>query len=110
VEINSKNLTIPLHVAVYFEGDAITVEVSLGGDDEGTQTIVSLDSLLQEHLDMYKFFDGSGYDPDALADLRNLRKKVDHYIRKARSVSASASPAKKARARNRKGARRAAGA
>jgi hypothetical protein len=86
MQIKSKNLTIPLHTEVYLEGDAVTVEVFLGGDDQGTQTIVSLDSLLQEHLDMHEFFAGGGYAPEALADLRTLRNLIDSYIRKVKAT------------------------
>jgi hypothetical protein len=85
VKIYSKNFTIPLHTSVYLSGDAIIVEVSMG-DDEATQTIVSLDSLLQEHLDMHEFFEGEGFAPEALADLLTLRKRVDHYIRKVKAT------------------------
>ena len=109
MEIGSKNFTIPLHTSVYLMGDAIEVMVDMG-DGEGTRTIVSFDSLLQEHLHLHEFFAGGGYDPEALADLLQLRKLVDSYILKVRSASAAASPAKKARARSRGGARRAAGA
>ena len=109
MEIGSKNFTIPLHTSVYLVGDALEVMVDMG-DGEGTRTIVSFDSLLQEHLHMHEFALGGGYAPEALADLLQLRKLVDSYILKVRSASSAASPAKKARARSRKGARRAAGA
>jgi len=109
MEIGSRNFTIPLHTSVYLMGDAIEVMVDMG-DGEGTRTLVSFDSLLQEHLHMHEFFVGGGYTPEALRDLLQLRKLVDSYILKVRSASAAASPAKKARARSRGGARRAAGA
>lgn len=88
MEIASKNFTIPLHTSVYLTGDAITVEVSMGSE-EGTQTIVSLDSLLREYLDMHEFFDGGGYDPEALTDLIKLRKLADSYIRQIKSSTLS---------------------
>lgn len=109
MEIGSKNFTIPLRTSVYLMGDAIEVMVDMG-DGEGTRTLVSFDSLLQEYLHMHEFALGGGYAPEALVYLRQLRKLVDSYILKLRPASASASPAKKARARSRKGARRAAGA
>ena len=109
MNIYSRNFTIPLHTSVYLMGDAIEVMVDMG-DGEGTRTLVSFDSLLQEHLHMHEFFVGGGYTPEALSDLLQLRKLVDSYILKVRSASAAASPAKKARARSRGGARRAAGA
>lgn len=95
MEIGSKNFTIPLHTSVYLMGDAIEVMVDMG-DAEGTRTIVSIDSLLQEHLHLHEFFAGGGYDPEALADLLQLRKLVDSYIRKVR-----ATPAKSAASRTR---------
>jgi len=109
MEIGSRNFTIPLHTSVYLMGDAIEVMVDMG-DGEGARTLVSFDSLLQEHLHMHEFFVGGGYAPEALRDLLQLRKLVDSYILKVRSASAAASPAKKASARSRGGARRAAGA
>ena len=83
MKIHSRNLTIPLHTSVYLVGDALEVMVDMG-DGEGTRTIVSFDSLLQEHLDMHEFFVGGGYAPEALADLLQLRKLVDSYIRKVK--------------------------
>ena len=95
MNIYSKNLTIPLHTSVYLMGDAVEVMVDMG-EDEGTRPIVSLDSLLQEHLHMHEFFGGGGYAPEALVDLLQLRKLVDSYIRKVR-----ATPAKSAASRTR---------
>ena len=95
MKIYSKNLTIPLHTSVYLMGDAVEVMVDMG-EGEGTRTIVSLDSLLQEHLYMHEFLAGKGYAPEALADLLQLRKLVDSYIRKVR-----ATPAKSAASRTR---------
>ena len=109
MEIGSKNFTIPLRTSVYLMGDALEVMVDMG-DGEGTRTIVSFDSLLQEHLHTHEFYSGGGYSREVLIDLFQIRELVDSYILKVRSASASASPAKKARARSRKGARRAAGA
>lgn len=126
MNIYSKNFTIPLNTSVYLMGDAIEVMVDMG-DGEGTRTIVSFDSLLKEYLHMHEFYSGGGYSRKVLIDLFQIRELVDSYIRKVkaspakmeisnggslkvRPASASASPAKKARARSRKGARRAAGA
>jgi len=95
MEIGSKNFTIPLHTSVYLMGYAVEVMVDMG-DAEGTRTIVSIDSLLQEYLHMHEFFAGGGYAPEALADLLQLRKLVDSYIRKVR-----ATPAKSAASRTR---------
>ena len=95
MKIYSKNLTIPLHTSVYLMGDAVEVMVDMG-DAEGTRTLVSLDSLLQEHLHMHEYLAGKGYAPEALADLLQLRKLVDSYIRKVR-----ATPAKSAASRTR---------
>jgi hypothetical protein len=85
VEINSKNFTIPLHTSVYIDGDAISVEVSMGGE-EGAKTICSIDSLLQEYLDLHEFWEGGGHSPEALAGLLILRKRIDHYIRKLKAT------------------------
>ncbi len=85
MEIGSKNFTIPLRTSVYLMGDAVEVMVDMG-DTEGTRTIVSFDSLLQEHLHMHEFFVGGGYAPEALADLLQLRKLVDSYIRKVKAT------------------------
>lgn len=84
MKIHSRNLTIPLHTSVYLVGDAVEVMVDMG-DTEGTRTIVSFDSLLQEHLDMHEYLAGEGYAPEVLADLLQLRKLVDSYIRKVRA-------------------------
>ena len=84
MKIHSRNLTIPLHTSVYLVGDAVEVMVDMG-DTEGTRTIVSLDSLLQEHLHMHEYLAGEGYAPEVLEDLLQLRKLVDSYIRKVRA-------------------------
>lgn len=85
MEIYSKNFTIPLHTSVHLMGDAIEVMVDMGVG-EGTRTLVSFDSLLQEYLHMHEFALGGGYDPEALADLLQLRKLVDSYIRKVKAT------------------------
>ena len=96
MKIHSRNLTIPLHTSVYLVGDAVEVMVDMG-DTEGTRTLVSFDSLLQEHLDMHEYLAGEGYAPEVfLEDLLQLRKLVDSYIRKVR-----ATPAKSAASRTR---------
>ena len=95
MNIYSRNFTIPLHTSVYLMGDAIEVMVDMG-DGEGTRTLVSFDSLLQEYLHMHEFALGGGYGPEALADLLQLRKLVDSYIRKVK-----ATPAKSAASRTR---------
>lgn len=84
MKIHSRNLTIPLHTSVYLVGDAVEVMVDMG-DTEGTRTIVSFDSLLQEHLHMHEYLAGEGYAPEALEDLLQLRKLVDAYIRKVKA-------------------------
>jgi len=98
MEIGSKNFTIPLHTSVYLMGDAIEVMVDMG-DAEGTRTIVSIDSLLQEHLHLHEFFAGGGYDPEALADLLQLRKLVDSYIRKVKASQSGSAASRTPRAR-----------
>lgn len=95
MKIHSRNLTIPLHTSVYLVGDAVEVMVDMG-DGEGTRTIVSLDSLLQEHLHMHEFYSGGGYSREVLIDLFQIRELVDSYIRKVK-----ASPAKSAASRTR---------
>ena len=98
MKIYSKNFTIPLHTSVYLMGDAIEVMVDMG-DAEGTRTIVSIDSLLQEHLHLHEFFAGGGYDPEALADLLQLRKLVDSYIRKVKASQSGSAASRTPRAR-----------
>jgi FtsP/CotA-like multicopper oxidase with cupredoxin domain len=98
MKIYSKNFTIPLHTSVYFMGDAVEVMVDMG-DAEGTRTIVSFDSLLQEHLHMHEYLAGKGYAPEALADLLQLRKLVDSYIRKVRASPAKSAASRTPRAR-----------
>lgn len=95
MKIHSRNLTIPLHTSVYLVGDAVEVMVDMG-DTEGTRTIVSLDSLLQEHLHMHEFYSGGGYSREVLIDLFQIRELVDSYIRKVK-----ATPAKSAASRTR---------
>ncbi len=95
MKIHSRNLTIPLHTSVYLVGDAVEVMVDMG-DGEGTRTIVSLDSLLQEHLHMHEFYSGGGYSREVLIDLFQIRELVDSYIRKVK-----ATPAKSAASRTR---------
>ena len=85
MKIYSKNLTIPLHTSVYLMGDAVEVMVDMG-DAEGTRTIVSLDSLLQEHLHMHEFYSGGGYSREVLIDLFQIRELVDSYIRKVKAT------------------------
>jgi len=86
MKIHSRNLTIPLHTSVYLVGDAVEVMVDMG-DTEGTRTLVSFDSLLQEHLDMHEYLAGEGYAPEVfLEDLLQLRKLVDSYIRKVKAT------------------------
>lgn len=84
MEIKSRNVTIPLHTSVHLTGDSIEVSVGMG-DTEETLTIVSLDSLLREYLDMHEFFTGGGYAPELLEGLLQLRKLVDYYIRKVKA-------------------------
>ena len=98
MEIGSKNFTIPLHTSVYLVGDAIEVMVDMG-DAEGTRTIVSIDSLLQEHLHMHEYLAGGGYAPEALSDLLQLRKLVDSYIRKVRASQSGSAASRTPRAR-----------
>lgn len=98
MKIYSKNFTIPLHTSVYFMGDAVEVMVDMG-DGEGTRTIVSFDSLLQEHLHMHEYLAGKGYAPEALADLLQLRKLVDSYIRKVRASQSGSAASRTPRAR-----------
>jgi hypothetical protein len=69
------------------------------GDAEGTRTIVSFDSLLQEHLHMHEYLAGKGYAPEALADLLQLRKLVDSYIRKVRASQSGSAASRTPRAR-----------
>lgn len=85
MKIHSRNLTIPLHTSVYLVGDAVEVMVDMG-DGEGTRTIVSLDSLLQEHLHMHEFYSGGGYSREVLIDLFQIRELVDSYIRKVKAT------------------------
>ena len=98
MNIYSRNFTIPLHTSVYLMGDAIEVMVDMG-DGEGTRTLVSFDSLLQEHLHMHEFALGGGYAPEALADLLQLRKLVDSYIRKVRASQSGSAASRTPRAR-----------
>ena len=98
MEIGSKNFTIPLRTSVYLMGDAVEVMVDMG-DAEGTRTIVSIDSLLQEHLHMHEFFAGGGYAPEALSDLLQLRKLVDSYIRKVKASQSGSAASRTPRAR-----------
>lgn len=95
MEIASSNVTVPVHASVFISGEAISVSLEVGGF-EAARAIVSLDSLLQEHLDMHEFYSGGGYAPEVLIDLFQLRKLVDSYIRKVK-----ASPAKSAASRTR---------
>lgn len=98
MEIGSKNFTIPLRTSVYLMGDALEVMVDMG-DGEGTRTIVSFDSLLQEHLHMHEYLADKGYAPEALADLLQLRKLVDSYIRKVRASQSGSAASRTPRAR-----------
>ena len=99
MEIGSKNFTIPLRTSVYLVGDAVEVMVDMG-DTEGTRTIVSFDSLLQEHLHMHEYLAGEGYAPEVfLADLLQLRKLVDSYIRKVRASQSGSAASRTPRAR-----------
>lgn len=98
MEIGSKNFTIPLRTSVCLMGDALEVMVDMG-DAEGTRTIVSFDSLLQEHLHMHEYLAGKGYAPEALADLLQLRKLVDSYIRKVRASQSGSAASRTPRAR-----------
>ena len=98
MEIGSKNFTIPLRTSVYLMGDAVEVMVDMG-DAEGTRTIVSIDSLLQEHLHMHEYLAGKGYAPEALTDLLQLRKLVDSYIRKVRASQSGSAASRTPRAR-----------
>lgn len=98
MEIGSKNFTIPLRTSVYLVGDAVEVMVDMG-DAEGTRTIVSFDSLLQEHLHMHEYLAGKGYAPEALTDLLQLRKLVDSYIRKVRASQSGSATSRTPRAR-----------
>lgn len=90
MEIVSNKVTVTLHTTVHLAEDSIEVCVSMG-DAEATLTVVSLDSLLREYLDMHEFYSGGGYAPELLEELLQLRKLVDSYIRKVK-----ASPAKSA--------------
>ncbi len=107
MRITSKNFTISLCTSVYLVGDAIEVMVDTG-DAEGTQTIVSLDSLLQEHLHMHEYASGK-YAPEALEELLKIRKLVDSYIRKVkaspREPAASRTPRARPSARGKRGQR-----
>lgn len=86
MEIASKNLTVQLLTTVNLTGYAVVVCQYAGPNDlEGAQTIVSLDSLLQEFLDMHEFWRGGGYAPELLEELLQIRKLVDSYIRKVRA-------------------------
>ena len=98
MKIYSKNFTIPLRTSVYLMGDAVEVMVDMG-EGEGTRTIVSLDSLLQEHLHMHEYLAGGGYAPEALSDLLQLRKLVDSYIRKVRASQSGSAASRTPRAR-----------
>ena len=85
MEIASKNLTVRLITSVDLAGDAIIVGNYAGPVDlEGAQTIVSLDSLLQEHLHMHEYASGK-YAPEALEELLKIKKLVDSYIRKLKA-------------------------
>jgi hypothetical protein len=95
MEIASVNVPVPLRTSVFISGGAISVSLEVGGC-EAARAIVSLDSLLQEHLDMHEFYRGGGYSREVLSDLFQLRKLVDSYIRKVK-----ASPAKSAASRTR---------
>jgi hypothetical protein len=94
MEIASRNVTVPVHTSVFISGDAISVSLEVGGS-EAARAIVSLDSLLQEHLDMHEY-PGGGYSREVLIDLFQIRELVDSYIRKVK-----ASPAKSAASRTR---------
>jgi len=95
MEVASKNFTIPVDTSVFISGTAISVSLEVGGS-EAARAIVSLDTLLEEHLDMHEFYKGGGYAPEALEELLQLRKLVDSYIRKVK-----ASPARSAASRTR---------
>lgn len=47
--VHSKNLTVPLSFYLWVEGDAVHLHIYAGdGDQEGTATIISLKSLLED--------------------------------------------------------------
>jgi len=84
MEIVTNKVTITSHTGVHLAGDSIEVFLSMGGAEE-TLTRVSLDSLLQEHLDMHELYLGGGYSREALPDLLQIRKLVNSYIRKVKA-------------------------